>query len=793
MSLDLTEKELERLTSVLSASSSSMLLHSKSESARAAAQASAHKRLVKELTELAGYTQESAKALATKIQTEEKEAKFAEEKFKKERLREEKIVEGFKKTYEGLKQFAGGSVNSAQTLYNTESAFSAVIPTMNLLGDVVKNTMSAFSSFASGIPILGGIVQGFSNVANVAVDVTMKVMSTQLEAIQKSVNDFNTLSKAGLTFGGELNSLYQSAQNAGMSMHTYTKFVTSNIESLSKFQGSLETSASSVGIMSTRLRQTNPGLFSMYGNVSDFAGAVADYASTMAGYGIDVTKNTNYLNRGAREYLFNLKELSALTGKNAATLKKEEEARQKFAAYSLERSQLDSNQQANLDKAMASAVKFGGEAADKYAMEYFANKGQIISPEALMYQSNNQVATELIRNQIDLATKTKATQIEFMKSQAEMVTDAFPAMLALAKERKSQDALTFAVKNPMLEMQNKADAAVIAASVAVSNAETVASTLIANRLQAEANDKLRATGGATYGTTISRVADAAEKYNIDMDKLMMKRVDEVGLIVEKLIKINEKLFGNEFTQAVFDTAVDKFKSAIDLLLEKVGGGGGGNTTTTGSTISNILSNPGDAVRAASEEMQRRNQMARDQTGTGTAEAVSRSINPNAPQPSGAAILNIPVKGNEYAERGVPNEKLTSALNAIYDRFSKPSNWQVTAGMDLEHTKGEHFERRAADIKVRGVETYQEVNKLAKQINEKAREAGIKGTAEAHEDTDLSTGKGTGKYHIHYKLSPEELLSMIIDGQVQERADRVAQLDESRQMNATLDKLVRALV
>jgi len=788
MSLELTEKELERLTSVLSASSSSMLLHSKSESAQALARTTAHKRLVKELTELAGYTEDGAKALATKIQAEEKEAKFAEEKFKKERLREEKIVEGFKKTYEGLKQFAGGSVNSAQTLYNTESAFSAVIPTMNLLGDVVKNTMSAFSSFASGIPILGGIVQGFSNVANVAVDVTMKVMSMQLEAIQKSVNDFNTLSKAGLTFGGELHSLQQSAQNAGMGMHTYTKFVTSNIESLSKFQGSLENSASSVGIMSTRLRQTNPGLFSMYGNVSDFAGAVADYASTMAGYGIDVTKNTNYLNRGAREYLFNLKELSALTGKNAATLKKEEEARQKFAAYSLERGQLEGNQQANLDKAMASAVKFGGEAADKYAMEYFANKGQIISPEALMYQSNNQVATELIRNQIDLATKTKVTQAEFMKSQAEMVTTAFPAMLALAKERKPQDALTFAVKNPMLEMQNKADAAVIAASVAVSNAETVASTLIANRSQAEANDNLRTTGGATYGTTISRVADAAETYNINMDKLMMKRVDEAGLIVEKLIQINQKLFGNEFTQVVFDTAVDKFKSAIDLLLEKVGGGGSGSTTTTssttGSTISNILSNPVAAVNAASEEMQRRNREARAQTGTGP--AVAGAVN----QGGTGVALNIPVKNNEYSERAMPNEKLTRALNSLYDKFGKPGNWQVTAGNDLEHTSGDHTMGRAADIKVRGEETRKQAEDIAETMNEKAKAAGIKGKAEAHEDIDTTTGKGTGKYHIHYKLSAEELVSMVIEGQnrLVDSTDRVVASTE--RTGDLIEKLLR---
>jgi hypothetical protein len=162
-----------------------------------------------------------------------------------------------------------------------------------------------------------------------------------------------------------------------------------------------------------------------------------------------------------------------------------------------------------------------------------------------------------------------------------------------------------------------------------------------------------------------------------------------------------------------------------------------------------------------------------------------------PNTAGTSLI-IPQKGNEYTERSKPNEKLTLALNSIYEKFGKPSNWQVTAGNDLEHTKGDHPKGLAADIKVRGAETHAQVDAIAKEINAKARAAGIKGTAEAHEDTDLSTGKGTGKFHLHYKLSPEELLSMIYDGQVQERADRVAQLDESRQMNATLDKLVRAL-
>jgi uncharacterized protein with HEPN domain len=244
-----------------------------------------------------------------------KEIAAAKKKEQQEEQREKAIVDGIKKTVSGLQQFAGGAISASQSIYNSDSAFTAVIPTLNLLGDTVKNISSALAAFTSGIPFFGAFFAGVDKVTTVTVDLTVKTMTAMLENAQKMVNDYNNLSKTGMTFGASLERMQAAAAQGGMSLSTYSKFVTGNIENLSSLGSSLETASARVTKMSGEIARNNAGLLTIYGGFGELAGATAEYQSMMAKYGIDINKNDKELTAGAQAYLVNMKELSSITGK----------------------------------------------------------------------------------------------------------------------------------------------------------------------------------------------------------------------------------------------------------------------------------------------------------------------------------------------------------------------------------------------------------------------------------------------------------------------------------------------
>jgi hypothetical protein len=798
---DTTEEQFEKLNSILGAVNSGMLSNYKSQQAADLAT----KQLVKSIMRVSDVSEQEATRLAKEIKAEDEAARKAEQ-------REKAIVEGVKKTLSGLQQFAGGAVSASQSIYNSDSAFTAVIPTLNLLGDTVKNITSALASFTSGIPFFGAFFAGVDKITTVTVDLTVKTMTAMLENAQKMVNDYNNLSKTGMTFGASLEKMQAAAAIGGMSLSTYSKFVTGNIENLSSLGGSLEIAAAKVTKMSSGIAKSNAGLLTLYGGLDGLAGATAEYQSMMAKYGIDINKNDKELTAGAQAYLVNMKELSSMTGKSAAALKKDEEKRQMSAAYQMAMNSMSDVQRANSIRALEVTNEKYGKTAGDFATEFIATNGNVTSKTALQFQAMFPEIAETIRLTLSATGKEKAA---FDKEQAEIIESRREINRAEIEAKKDQVKLQAGgVQHAVLEMVNSVAAAVLSTFSSQGTMKQVVADQAENRKLIEAANKAEK-------TTVSGAILALEDFKIGIDKITASQLPRIGAVVEQLIDIQKTINGLFGTDSALADIGTKFISLLDQLLNKTGGpqvgspGANPSGAEDGAAVMDAARNNINALDRNTTALNTNNSslgawwdrmvQANEQGRPGGAPvsgpltpAVQPTPAPAAPvaAPAGTTTpqkLRAPVKPGQGTEKLTP--ETVAAVNAMYDLLGEKYGMQVTAGDDPFHKnkKGSlHTTGRAADIKFRKGQA--DYDTIQKQVNQMFKDRGIDAKVEVHKDETTKGAKvlelSTPKKSTDEKRSAaDEENNSLLARLVEIFEDHLAVAEESRD---TLDVLKRQM-
>lgn len=513
---------------------------SKSATLEALNEIKAQKELIKTLKEFGYKTDDAAIAMAKKIKAEEKSAAEEEKRIVREKEIDELRKAAVKKAVEDLKSFAVTSVQASQSIYNSNEAYTAVIPTLNLMGTALKASLQAIAGLASGIPFIGGVSEGASKLVGAAVDISVAVASAQLQNAQKYINTYTALSKVGVTFGGAIEKMRQSAADGGMALDDYQKFITSNIQNLSILGGSTEDGAARVSKFGKTIADSNPKLLAMYGSFDALQGATSDYMAIQARYGIDISKNDKDLTAGAKEYLFNMKELSALTGKNADELKKAEEERAKSAAYDLALSRMGREEGQNTRNAIEFAQKNFGDVAAKYAQEFIATNGNVTSEAALQFKA---MYPEISKTVDMTLGATKQGTEAFNKQSAEIIQ----ARIEMnRKEVEAREGLfklqAGGVQGPMLEMANNVGAAFLKNINASSGMIKTIDQMIADR------NKGPSSATVSYADTIKGLRD----FKMGMDAITEKNLPQTGKLVTSLLEIQEKIddvFGKRLISA----------------------------------------------------------------------------------------------------------------------------------------------------------------------------------------------------------------------------------------------------
>ena len=430
----------------------------------------------------------------------------------------------------GFKNIGGafvGLINQATNLtagiYGADKAFTSVIPTVDAVSSVLNKVITGIGQLTSGVTVLGfslgNASAGLANFANSGLEIVTNILKFQLETSQKVADGFIASVKAGAMFGGSITRLGQSAASLFVPMQTLVKVITTNVESLSKLGLGQERAGLLVAGMTKQVFNSSESLRVMYGGFDELAVGVAEYLELQSQLGIDV-KNDYRINKDAAiEYLFRQRELSAITGKNTDLLKKEEQGRRTQLDYTLKLGRLGEVAKANVAEGMALSGKLFGDMGAKYAQEYFATGGKVVSRDLVAWAAGAEESAAAIGHLMGTVNQSAEG---FRESNAAYLKANAPALEAYARSQEEFAELNRAANNSILSARTATGAAIMENLTLLRNMGDQYATFLADRLK-------RTTESLDAPT--KAYADAQKELLInqtEIDKTVLKNMESIG-------------------------------------------------------------------------------------------------------------------------------------------------------------------------------------------------------------------------------------------------------------------------
>lgn len=458
---------------------------------------------------------------------------------------------------------AFGSVTTAA--YGAKGAFTAVIPTIDAFSAGIKGVVTALGQMFSGVTVagfgFGKASEGAAAILTTGIDLLTNVIKFQLETAQKLADNYVDMAKSGATFGGSIDRMAAAAANAQLPIADFAQLIKTNVEALVTMGGSLTQNAARVSNMSVNIGKTNKALLVQYGSYEALAQGVTEYIALQNRLGIDESRRGKGLTEAATEYLFRQKELTALTGKNAETLKKEEEARSRELAYKLKISRMDDTTRRNLEEGMGVATKFLTDEGMAYIKELVATGGRVVSASAITYQNMNQEGAALAQNIYDTRNQSR---LDYRKGLGEYLQANAPAMEAFAKQTESLAEINYAANNTIIKGMADQGAKFV---------EAVATTRNAVEMFAQLEkDRLAGPGAASAG-----FADAIEmnrKSQTLIDTIVRENMGKMSELVEFFYKQQTKMIKSQkdvsaALNALANDDMKAFKEAVKGIVTSI--------------------------------------------------------------------------------------------------------------------------------------------------------------------------------------------------------------------------------
>ena len=378
----------------------------------------------------------------------------------------------------------GQATSLAAGIYGADKAFSSVIPTLDAISSVVTKFNTSIGLLGSGATIagfsLGRASEAAAAFANTGIEAIQGILKFQIEAAQQVADTYSASAKAGAMFGGSISRLATEAVRAGVPIQNLVKVITNNVESLAKLGMGQERAGIIVAGMTREIFNSNSALRALYGNFDELSTGVADYLASQAQLGLSAKIDYAANKAAATDYLYRQKELTAITGKNAELLKKEEEARRNQLDYNLKLGRLGDEARKNVAEGLAISGKVFGSEGAKYAEEYFATGGKVYSKSALAYQAINQEAAAVIAGMIGAVDQSREGFRTFTGS---LLKDAAPALEAYARSNENLAEINRAANNPFITSMAATSAAIIENLTFLKESTALFATIEADRLK----------------------------------------------------------------------------------------------------------------------------------------------------------------------------------------------------------------------------------------------------------------------------------------------------------------------
>jgi hypothetical protein len=513
------------------------------------------------IDQASGATQELVKILGAlnKVSKEEQAAKEAEAKIvKKLEERADKLREGW-----GGLLTAGvalvASLNSAtSSIYGSDKAFTSLIPTLDAFTSTTKAIVTAFGDLASGASVagfsFGKASEGAAKLINVGVDIVANAAKFQLETAQKVADTYTEAAKAGANFATGIQSLANDARHAGLPMQMYTKILTTNIEAIGKFGIGVTNGAMKLADLASDIGRGDRKLLAMYGGFEGLSQGIAQYMELQTQLGVDNKVSSKEQIAGAAEYLRRQRELSDITGKNAEALKKEEQERRNKLDYALKLAELGKDQQDNVQEAMEVIGKTMSSRAAKYAEEYFATGGQVISKANLEWAATNAEAARAAERVIGEIDKSRSA---FRDGYGKVLAESQPALAEAAKSNRELSTINRAANNEILAGMAETSSAIIANGNVMKSVGSQTAEMEGKR-----NEQMDA-ATAGYANAIERLTQSQMK----IDASVVNNMTKMGTLVDFLYDQQQKIIDAQdkvinVINAITSGSFTDFKNAL---------------------------------------------------------------------------------------------------------------------------------------------------------------------------------------------------------------------------------------
>jgi len=536
----------------------------------------AREREILQLQKLLGIEKAQAQALQAELELEKKIYDQEQKALELSKRRSRDLVDGVQQILGGVKDFASGAMSATQSMYHSKEVFTAVTPTLDLLANAAKTVANALATMTSSIPFLGNILGGAAQLGSALLELAVQADKIKLENAQHLLNSFQKISSTGVIFSGNMEDLSEIAHNAGVSVETYTEFVTKSAAGLAQFSGSVESGAAFIGQMGQTVATLDKKLVGIYGGYDQINDALADYTAVMSGYGIDITKNNKMLTDGSSDYLYRLKELSNLTGESVDALEKQERARQDDLLYQMKLQQIVATYgaqgsaniqtaQALLERYMPGAGKILQEAIERGGTRYMQNPENV----ALLAQLGPNFANMIDALRTASLTSKDATG-SFGQIFGSFVSKGLPAL-----QQQYQGMANMGQAYPPLIQQLLAIVSGATRNASAMGNLTAAQAKIAGELGKPATDTTK---------KIAELYRQLEDIKVSIDKDTMGSIGELAKTADKLYGFQKELI-DKFGP-LFDYSVTLFNKGVNKLLDALGvknytGNAGGSSNSDG--------------------------------------------------------------------------------------------------------------------------------------------------------------------------------------------------------------------
>ena len=491
-------------------------------------------KLTGSLNQTTGATQSLAQGLNAGLRdytrTMKTRKEVEDDVIKYEKARSEAIKSAGKQLADTFSNLVKQSINLSSATMGAQGAFTSLTPAIDFTVGALGKLADIITSASAGIPILGGLTKGVAETAKAGLEIAGQLVNFQLNNAQRVADSFINLSQQGASFGGSINLMMISATAAEVSLDTFAKTVNNNVQALVGMGGEVGRNAALVAMMGRRIGDTNDRLLAQYGSFDQLNQGIIDYISLQNAAGIDEIRRNQNLGQTVEQYLIRQREVTALTGKRAEELKKEEEARRRQIAFAALLNDLGPDARENLREAFAQVgAKFGPEFATYLQQYLISQRTGIVSREMILLENFLGPAAGSVR---EIANSINSSKDAFRTLSTDIITNAAPAARQAALGLETFGALAQAgYGSDIVKFLADAAGSLNSSFTAAANAAQQAKDLAANQLV----DLTTATRGFADATR------SLEQRRITLDQAALESMTNFQYLVDFGTMMQERM------------------------------------------------------------------------------------------------------------------------------------------------------------------------------------------------------------------------------------------------------------